>query len=202
LAFPKEPKTARRFSVAYWRESIRLSATADEDFAGTPQMLPPRLLQMRDSEADKLIRLAETELFQRKKAYFATQALFAEAFIGKKIEYLRGFDTSQQNNADGRYVMTNIWLKKHAGASTKPLIRDAISPSKPVIHAIYAMFATVNTLISANCAKDEAAAMGIIFSSCELIGILLDTTMKCRALAVASDRLNLSDADLLEFVAA
>ena len=141
LAFPVEPKKAKKFADAWWREAIRLTAIDDDIFAETPHPWPPRLLRMRDSEAERLLREGEKAFFRRKQAYFAEQALFAEALNEVTITHLAGLGDLMRNTAENRYVKTNIWLNKAAGASTKPLIRDAITPSKPVIHAVVALWA-------------------------------------------------------------
>ena len=184
LAFPSDPTKARKFADALWRERIRRTAIEDRVFAATPQPLPPRLLAMRDSEAEKLLAKGQKELARRRQAFFAEQAQFLGALAGVRFDGLIGFDMRLKNTAENRYVMTNIWLKKPAGASTKNLIRDVITPSRKVIHAACALWFRTAGLLRDKRAQTEEQAYQILLDDKKTFAALLSLTEDCRLAAI------------------
>jgi spermidine/putrescine-binding protein len=200
LAFPVNTKKAGEFATAYWRETMRRTAIDNPDFATTLAPWPPRLLVMRDSVAERILKDGERNLFARKKTFFATQSIFAEALTGVKFKGLEGFGTKLSNNAEERYNMTNYWLGKPAKTTTKSLIRDAITPSKPVIHMAYAYWESVADVMKL-IEDDEVVAERIILCDADLIAAVVERATECRQAAISAESLNVGDADLVEFVA-
>jgi hypothetical protein len=202
LAFPSDWKRTHRYADAYCYETLRLNAAADREFAATPLPSRPRLFGLRDAEREELFDAAEKALLARKTAYVATQAHFVEALTGMRIDRVAGFGAGPfSKSSENYYVLTNLWLKKKAGASTKPLIRDAITPSRPVIHAAFALFGGLNRLIELNVASDEAGALQLIFEHRDLFASLLDFVEVCRQAAIkAAPALRLNVDDLVQFV--
>jgi hypothetical protein len=109
-----------------------------------------RWLMVRDKEAESLLKKATKALEARQAAYVATQAEFIGALRGGQFAQIGGFGDPVNNTRENAYVKTNVWLRKPAGASTKPLIRDIIAPSRPVIHAAFGLFHSVAAIIEAN----------------------------------------------------
>jgi hypothetical protein len=184
LAFPSDARKAQLFADAYRRLAIRMTAIEDPAFADEPYAVPPRLVAMRDSTAEEIIREGEEALFSRKQAFFVEQARFHEALSGKKVTQLTGLGDLMANTAENRHVMTNLWLGKPPGASTKNLYRDAIAPSRPVIHIAAALCAGILHAIEANLARDEGAAQSLLLCDKGILALLLNHAEALRLAAI------------------
>ena len=184
LLFPADWRKARDFRDAWWRETLRLSAIEDQTMTEAMARAPPRLWAMRDSIADQLLEEGEQALHERKVAWFDRQAEFAGALRGEKFGELAGFGDKMRHTAEHRHVKTNIWLGRKAGYSTKSIHRDALNPSKRVIHAAYALFTSAGFLIEQAHASDEAAAHRLLFGYKDGLTYLLHRTEKCRVAAI------------------
>jgi hypothetical protein len=199
LAFPSDVRKARLFADAYWRLAINMTAIEDPALADEPYAVPPRLVAMRDSTAEEIIRGGEEALFSRKQAFFVEQARFHEALSGKTVTQLTGLGDPMANTADNCRVKANVWLGKPPGASTKNFYRDATNPSKPVIHAAYALYSGINRLVEQKVAHDEDHAHMLTFGNADLFAELLHYVEKCRHAAIKASIA--SDAEMIRFVA-
>jgi hypothetical protein len=201
LAFPSDPNKRDRFAKAWCRESFRLSAVENADFARTPQLLKPGYFIMRDSEVDAILAEGQRQIEHRRKAYIATQAAVVEALLGIKIDFVRGFGDKLKHTADNCYTKTNIWLQKPAGVSNKPLIRDAITPSRPVIHAVNALWCSIDYACDQKLAKNEDDACRQIFENADIFAALLHEAEATRRAVIKHAALKLTEADMIQFVA-
>jgi hypothetical protein len=199
LAFPSDTRKARLFADAYWRLAISRTAIEDPAFADEMYAVPPRLVAMRDSTAEEIIREGEASLFSRKQAFFVEQARFHEALSGKKVIQLTGLGDRMANTAENRRVMANLWLRKPPGASTKNFYRDAIRPSKPVIHAIFALYSGIVRLVEQKLAHDEDQAHMVIFNNGDLLAELLQYVETCGHAAIKAGIA--TESEMIRFVA-
>jgi hypothetical protein len=131
LAFPRDEQKARRYALAWCRDGALKTAASDPDYAQSAE--PVRWFMVRDKEAEDLFDEADKALLARKAAYVATQTEFIGALSGRRITRIGGFGDRVENTRENAYVKANVWLGKPAGSSTKPLIRDRISPSAKAI---------------------------------------------------------------------
>jgi hypothetical protein len=205
LAFPIDEKKRYDFARAWCKETIRLSAGADPQFAWTPQLLMPGYFIMSDDKTDKIIKEGEIQLENRKNAYLATNAYFAEALLQKKIDRIVIDGTREPLTIENCFRFVNLFRDKPAGASVKNPRRDYLYPSKGVIHAAHALYSGVSLLCEENIAKSEAEAFSLMFSNINSLTYLLRGVEHRRVSAIQHDRLmkylKASEADLIQFIA-
>jgi hypothetical protein len=204
LAFPGDEHKASQFALAWCRDGALRAAKADPDYANGQETL--RWFMVRDAEAEKLFEQAEKALLARKTAYVATQAEFIGALNGWEITHIGGFGERTANTREDAYVKTNVWLGKPAGTTTKSLIRDAITPSRPVIHAAFALYHSVAAIINetnkgtwTDTDDDTRRALKILLGDPDIFSTLLDCVERCRL--AAPPTLNVKPEDLIQFVA-
>jgi hypothetical protein len=206
FAFPENQPKARRYAQAWCRDGVLRLAASNRELAQRPAPLKPSWFLLGDQESERLFKEADKAFLARKAAYVASQAEFFGALNGLRITTIGGFGDRVANTRENAYVKTNVWLRKRAGASTKPLIRDAITPSKPVIHVAFAVYDSVKVIINETWDGDaenlstERGALLELFHEPEIFSWLLDRVEECRLAALKAPALKATPEDLIQFV--
>ena len=204
LAFPTNQKKRDEFVWAWCREAVRSTAIKDREFAWTPQFLKPGYFIMSDSRADEILKEGERNLHKRKLAFLATQAYFAEALTGMKIDRIVFKGLSEPLTIESCFRFVNIFRNKSDGASVKNPRRDYLYPSKGVLHVAQALYSNINWLCEQGCARTEPDAFELLFADKGILAELVSQVEVWRAAVLRHDRLmemtQASEAELVQFV--
>jgi hypothetical protein len=194
LANPECDKSTHNFRTAVCRGLIRHSVERDES-AWISQAIRPGYFLMTDQRAKQELAHGQKRLVDRKTAAIAAWPLFDQVLEGKSIDNLLAFGTTLPNNAEGRAILANAWLRTD-DTGVKNLHSRRVKPSRPVIHLAYAFWRAV--LEMRRLGFDAEGAEALVLMDRDRFKAIVRFSEICRRIAPMIPALAVSDGDLIE----